>query len=220
LGNIFNGKWCISDDLNNGHFFDLQTFDKSVDMRTDSGIKKKFLNDMSLLLQLLNNDGVVGVFVSINSKLNIKKFLKDNNSTFASLNFDNFEKLNWRVVQAELQDNFNLLLSKLELVEYGFCSIEISKNGDIHYHYLIGIRSVVGFNISLIEQIKGFFFQQKTHSVWVDILWFFKNINNVLHYIFKKNYCFIGLNEHEINNLTKIPSLFYFGVFELNSLYF
>ena len=179
--------------------------------------KGSFMLNIDLYLKTLYNVGVISVFITINKNINITDISTNNNvKQVISENDLLFEEFLKQDVNLELGDYSvleiseknliflnqdmlkicNFLKENVELLEYCFCVLEKSKGGMMHYHYLVGIKSILGYNPILSENIKTLLYnylgRTSNNMVWAKTLFDFKSINKSAYYIFKRNYLFIN----------------------------
>lgn len=146
---------------------------------TKISYKKEYLNKTSTLLNILCNEGVTPVFITITFPYEIKKENKGE-------------------IETIINKIKNLTLVKEKFTIYLYICLEETEKKNIHFHCLWGIRTIIQKNQTLEIAIKNKF-NEIFEDIWVNTILDKKNLNNKIYYIFKNKNIF---ENNEINNIT------------------
>lgn len=165
---------------------------------------------MDKLIEELLNQSSLSVFITIRFEYWYKN------------PFENSEKNNTIIEThtnkiVELIKNLNLKILSFIVVEFG-------KNNKPHYHIILCIKNILGFNDKFLYNIKNYFTEElNEYDIVVDLLTDFNNYKNKFKYIFKecnskkilnfytkdiKKYEYIFENYKQIEIITKYTDKF------------
>ena len=139
--------------------------------QSQTNCKKEYLNKTSTLLNLLCNEGVIPIFITITMPY--------------KLHITEIENINEIIKKIKATT-----IKKETLSIYLYVCIEETKNKNVHFHCLWGLRNIIQNNNSLEISIKNEL-NNVFEDIWINAIYDKKNLNNKIYYLFKNKNIFI-----------------------------
>lgn len=148
---------------------------KLEEIKSDFNIKHLYIY-MDEVINNSLNEGNIHFFITVNFQEQIKKK---------------------KIIKKEIE-RLEKIIEEVELVSWYNITTELNKNKNYHLHLIISIKSLIGYNNVIENNIKFFFINNYEIDTKTSICWNFLDIKKSWRYLYKD---YENKNENKKNNI-------------------